>query len=102
MFLRRARATRLASVYLLFTVALLMVPKADIPETPFDEANTPTNEMVVVKAASSMEHRQSIIAPVPVMFAQSRKIRVRRISPVVAGQLTDSHRFQALLCSLLC
>jgi hypothetical protein len=102
MFLRRARATRLASAYLLFTVALLMVPKADIPETSFDEANTPTNEMVVVKAASSMEHRQSIIAPVPVMFAQSRKIRVRRISPIFAGQLTDSHRFQALFCSLLC
>ena len=27
-----------------------MVPKSDIPETLFDEANTPTNEMVVVKA----------------------------------------------------
>ena len=51
MFLRRARATRLAAAYLLFAVALLMVPKADIPETPFDEGNTQTNEMVVVKAS---------------------------------------------------
>jgi hypothetical protein len=102
MFLRRARAARLASAYLLFTVALLMVPKADIPETSFDEANTPTNEMVVVKAAFSLEHRRSIIASVPLMFAQSRKIRVRRVSPVYAGQLTDAHRFQELLCSLLC
>ena len=103
MFLRCARATRLAVVYLLFAVALLMVPKADIPETPFDEGNTQTNEMVVVKAASSLEHRQSVTVSVPIiMFAQSRKISVRRISPVYTGQLTDSCRFQELLCSLLC
>jgi hypothetical protein len=49
MFLRHARPTRLAIVYLLFTVALVLVPKADILETPFDEANTPTNEIVVKK-----------------------------------------------------
>jgi hypothetical protein len=40
MFLRHARATRLAAVCLLFAGALLMVPKADNPETPFDEGNT--------------------------------------------------------------
>jgi hypothetical protein len=101
MFLR-TRATRLAAAYLLFAVALLMVPKADIPETPFDEGNTQTNEMVVVKAASLLEHRQSVTVSVPIMFAQSRKISVRRISPVYTGQLTDSCRFQELLCSLLC
>ena len=101
MFLRRARATRLAAAYLLFAVALLMVPKADIPETPFDEGNTQTNEMVVVKAASSLEHRESVTVSVP-MFAQSLKISVRRISPVYTGQLTDSCRLQELLCSLLC
>jgi hypothetical protein len=43
MFHRHAKATRLAAAYLLFTVALMIVPKADIPETLFDEANTPTN-----------------------------------------------------------
>jgi hypothetical protein len=102
MFLRCARATRLAAAYLLFTVALLMVPKADITETPFDEDNTQTNEMVVVNAASSLEYRRSVTVSVPVMFAQSRKISVRRISPVFTGQLTDSCRFQELLCSLLC
>ena len=101
MFLRHTRAARLAAAYLLFTVALLMVPKADVPETPFDEGNTQTNEMVVVEAASSLEHRQSVTATVPTMFAQSRKISVRRISPVYAGQLTDSCRFRELFCSLL-
>lgn len=100
MFLR-ARATRLAAAYLLFAVALLMVPKADIPDTPFDEANTQTNEMVVTKDASSLEPRQSVTVSVPI-FAQSRKISIRRISPVLTGQLTDTCRFQELLCSLLC
>ena len=52
MFLSRARPTRLAVVYLLFTVALILVPKADILETPFDEANTPTNEIVIEKTPS--------------------------------------------------
>jgi len=102
MFLRSGKATRLSAAYLLFTVALLMVPKSDNPETPFDEDNTPTNEMVVVKAASSLEYRPSVAVSVPVMFAQSRKITVRRISPVITGQLTDSCRFQELLCSFVC
>jgi hypothetical protein len=55
MFLHYARANRLAAAYLLFTVVLLMVPKVDIPETPFDEGNTPTTEILVVRADSSLE-----------------------------------------------
>jgi hypothetical protein len=102
MFLRRGKATRLAATYLSFAVALLMVPKTDIPETPFDEGTIQTNEMVAVKAASSLVYRQSVTVSVPIMFAQSRKISVHRISPVFTGQLTDSCRFQELLCSLLC
>jgi len=102
MFLRYARATRLAAGYLLFTVALLMVPKADVAETRFDEGNTQTTEMVVVRAASPLEHRQPVTASVPIMIAQSRKISVRRISPVYTGQLTDSCSFRKLFCSLLC
>jgi hypothetical protein len=53
MFLRRVRAARFAAAYLLFTGAfVLMVPKSDVPETRFDEANTSTNEVVVQKDAS--------------------------------------------------
>jgi hypothetical protein len=102
MFLRRARPTRLAAAYVLFTVALMMVPKADIPETLFDEANTPTHEILVEKAASSWEHRQSVTAFVPRIFAQPRRTSVRRTSPVYAGWLTDSRTFQELFCTLLC
>ena len=102
MFLRHARTTRLAAAYLLFTVALVMVPKADIPETLFDEADISTNEMVVEKAASSWEYRQSVTAFVPRIFAQPRRISVRRILSVYASRLTDSRTFRELFCSLLC
>jgi hypothetical protein len=79
-----------------------MVPKADIPETLFDEANTPTNEMVVVeKAASSWEYRQSVTAIRPKVFVQLRRLSFRRILPVYEGRLTDSRMFRELFCTLL-
>jgi hypothetical protein len=101
MFLRRARPSRFAVVYLLFTVALAMVPKADIPETPFDEANTSTNEVLLEKAASEWESRQPVTVFVPRIFAQPRTC-VRRILRVYAGWLTNSRKFRELICSLLC
>jgi hypothetical protein len=52
-FLRHVGAIRIAAACLLFILVVMMVPKADILETPFDEANTPTNEIVVEKTASS-------------------------------------------------
>ena len=102
MFLRHARPTRLAAACVLFTVALVMVPKADISETLFDEANTPTNEIVVEKAASSREHRQSVTAFMPRIFAQPLRTSVRRILPISSGQFTDARTFRELFCTLLC
>ena len=102
MFLRHARPTRLAAACVLFTVALVMVQKADISETLFDEANTPTNEIVVEKAASSREHRQSVTAFMPRIFAQPLRTSVRRILPIYSGQFTDARTFRELFCTLLC
>jgi len=102
MFVRHARPTRLAVIYFLFTVALVLVPKADILETPFDEANTPTNEIVVEKAVSSWEPRQSETAFRQRIFAQPRRTSIRRISPVYPSRLTDSRTFQELFCTFLC
>jgi hypothetical protein len=99
MFLRHARATRLAAAYLLFfTVSLLIVPKADIPETLFDESNTPTNE-IVVRNPASLENRELVTSFVPRMFAQVRKLRA--ILPIYAARLTDSRTFRELFCTLL-
>jgi hypothetical protein len=102
MFLRRARPTRLAAAYVLFTVALVMAPKADISETLFDEANAPTNEIVVEKTASLCEPRQPVTAFAPKQFVQCQRVSVHRILPVYAKLLTDSRTFRELFCSLLC
>ena len=101
-FLRHQGATRLAATCLLFTLAMMMVPKADISETLFDEANTPTNEIVVEKTATLCEPRQPVTAFVPKKIAQRQRVCVHRISPVYAKLLTDSRTFRALFCSLLC
>jgi hypothetical protein len=100
-FLRHAGATRLAATCLLLTLAVVMVPKADISETLFDEANPPTSEILVEKAASAWENQPSVIAFVPKIFAQPQTC-VRRILPVYAGWLTNSRAFRELFCSLLC
>ena len=102
MFLRHARSTGLAVVPLLFTVALTLVPKADILETPFDEANTPTNEIVVETTASLCEPQQPATACAPKKLAQPQRISVRRILPVYAELLTDSRTYREFFCFFLC
>jgi len=86
----------------LVTVALLMVPQADIPETQFDEANIPTNEMVVEEVASSKESRQSIVLLEPWMFVPTRRIDLRTIFPIQLDRLSGSRPLTDLLCTLLC
>jgi hypothetical protein len=104
MFLLHVRAVRFAAAYLLFSVAfVLTVRKADIPETLFDEANTPTNEMVVERTASSWEYRQSVAAFVPGVFAETNRIQIRTLPQVYAGQSIDPpHGSRRLFCTLLC
>jgi hypothetical protein len=102
MFLHRARATRLVTDFLLVMVTLAVVPKADILETPLDEANTPTNEMVVENTASSCEPRQPATACVPKKLAQPQRFSVHRILLVYAKLLTDSRTFRELFCFFLC
>jgi hypothetical protein len=103
MFPHQARETRIVSAYLLFfMVALVMMPKADILETPFDEANTSINEIIVEKAVSSWEDWQSVTAFVPRIFPPPRRTCVRRTLPVYTDRLTDSRTFRELFCSLLC
>ena len=100
--LRHAGATRIWAACLLFILAVMMVPKADCLETPFDEANTPTNEIVVEETASLCEPRQSVTAFAAEQFAQSQRACVHRILPVYAKLLTDSRTFRELFCFFLC
>jgi hypothetical protein len=79
-----------------------MVPKADVSETLFDEANTPTNELVVEKTASLCEPGQSVTVFAGKQFAQWQRVCVHRILPVYAKLLTDSRTFRELFCFFLC
>lgn len=102
MFFRQAMSNRLAAVCIVFTIALAIAPQVDIPETPFDEANTPTNEMVVEKTSASRPNLPSIRAVVPRMIAQPPRIDVDRIFPIFPDRLADSRTFRELFCTFLC
>ncbi len=56
-------------------LVLWVVPAIDLPETNFDEANTPTNDMVVQESAC-LGCTSSLKAFVPRLFAHTRKTRV--------------------------
>jgi hypothetical protein len=101
MFLRHKTAARVAAAYLLFIVASELLPRADIPETLFDEANTSTNEMVVPTAVALWEFRDSGTTFEPIRV-QSRRVSVRGIVAVYDGQLTDCRALRQRLCTLLC
>jgi hypothetical protein len=81
---------------------MMMVPKADISETLFDEANTPTNEIVVEKTATLCEPRQTVTAFATKKFAQWQRVDGHKILPVYAKLLTDSRTFRELFCFFLC
>lgn len=97
-----SNTTRVAAICALFTVALLLVPRADVPETRFDEANTPTNEMMVEAVVSSQECRQPIPSLVPKILVLPQRIALRVILPVHKDRSTGHHALQELLCTLLC
>jgi hypothetical protein len=101
-FLRHVGPIRIAAACLLFVLVVMMVPKADILETPFDEANTPTNEIVVEKTASLCEPREPVTVFAPKEFAKWRRVGLHRILPVYAKVLTDSRTFRELFCFFLC
>jgi len=101
-FLRHVRPTGLAVVSLLFIVALTLVPKVDVLETPFDEGNTPINEIVVENTASLCDPQQAATASAPKKLAQPQRVGLHRVLPVYAKLLTDSRTRRELFCFFLC
>ena len=95
-------SNRLALACVLFTITLSIAPQVDVPETPFDEANTPTNEMVVEKTASLGPNQPLMVDLLPKIFVQPPKFDVRSILPIFPDGLDDSRTFRELLCTFLC
>jgi len=78
-----------------------VVPPIDLPETSFDEANTPTNEMVVQEQSACLGRTSSLKAFVPRLFAHTRKTRVSNTPSVPPSELSSSYS-QELVCTLRC
>ena len=83
-------------------LVLLVLPVVDLPETNFDEANTPTNEMVVQEQSASLVRVSSLIAVASRIFVHTRKPRERNTCFVHPAELTRSFCSQELLCTLRC
>ena len=96
--------TRLKAASLVVITVLLVtfaLPAIDDPETNFDEANTPTNEMVVQEQAACSRCVSSLKAFVP-RIAHTRKTQVSNTPSVPLAELTYSPYSQELLCTIRC
>jgi hypothetical protein len=63
-------------------LVLLALPTVDLPETNFDEANTPTNEMVVQEQSASAGLRRILLLKVfvPRIFTHNPSFRPPELS----------------------
>ena len=81
---------------LIAVVAMSTLPKVDLPETAFDERDSPTIQTILTSKASSFQQCSPLgAAIVPMAFAGMAKARVRNISPVYAAQSSESRHSQS-------
>jgi len=92
--------SRLWAVSLFASIAVIAVstlPKIDLPETAFDETDSPTIQTILTSKASSFQQQCSPLreAIVPMALAGMARARVRNISPVYAAQSSESRQSQS-------
>lgn len=98
----------ISSLAVIALLAALTLPKVDVPETRFDEANTPTNEILLQRAVPSREQTQfqeqtQLGTPtVARLLADAHEIYPRMKPAVSVGQLRDSRTHLEILCTFLC
>jgi len=103
MFCRvRARLKTVSALAIGVFLVLLVMPAIDLPETNFDEANTPTNEMVVQEDSSCLKCTPSQEAFVLTTFTHTRRTGVRNDPSVRPAELiyapNSSELFRTLRC----
>ncbi len=98
----RARLKAASLLAICAFLVLLVLPAIDLPETNFDEPNTPTNEMVVQEQSACLGCISSLTAFVPRLFAHTRKTRVSNTPSVRPAELSYSPYSKELLCTLRC
>lgn len=81
---------------LLAVVAVLTLPKIDLPETAFDETDSPTIQTILTSMAGSFQQCSPLgAAIVPMAHAGMAKAKGRNISPVYAAQSSESRQSQS-------
>ena len=94
---------RAVSLFALIAVAAaLVLPKIDLPETAFNETETPNIQTAVTTEAASSKCISSGAVSAPIPFAQTCDAQVRIVSPAYTTQSSDSREFQKLLSTLRC
>jgi hypothetical protein len=86
--LARARLKGASLVAISAFLALLVLPAVDLPETKFDEANTPTNEMVLQERFTCFRCTSSLKEFVPGIFARTCRTRVSNTPSVRPAELS--------------
>jgi hypothetical protein len=98
----RARLKAASFLAISVFLVLLVLPAIDFPETNFNEANTPTNEMVVQERSAILLGISSSNAFMPGIFAGTRDARVTHSLLVHPAELSYSPCSLKLLCALRC
>jgi hypothetical protein len=92
---------RAASLFALIAVgAVSILPKFDLPDTAFDEADTPTIQTILTTKAAPFR-RCIPVRAVSTNFAQMPKPEMRSLFPADTAKRSESRPFWAL-CSLRC
>jgi hypothetical protein len=87
---------------LIAVVAVSALPKVDIPETAFDETDTPAIQAVVITKTASPKSISSVAVLASMLFARTCKAKARIISPADTSQSSDSRQFREPLNTLRC
>jgi hypothetical protein len=101
--MQRFRWPILVGELILLAVALA-VPRMDLPQTAFDEANTPINQATVIAVLGCRSDLTSLRSAAT---AAQAVVRPRQIHPAPADASNHRHDLRsepllALLCTFLC
>jgi len=79
------------------------VPRSDVPGTPFDERDTPVNQItsVIPRGELAPPTRLSVIVPQPLWFEYEIRTIYVRTAPEPRVQV-GTHFLLSLLCTFVC
>jgi hypothetical protein len=80
------------------------IPPVDVPETNYNESDTPVNQTPPVEIGVHFERPAQVATTVPKCILEARRhiqAPVREVLPLLLPSQHHSHALQALFCTLL-